>query len=70
MTNMVYVAADPDQPGAAYAIIVDDGTDIVHMHELLAKWAREGAIPMRVTRDEGVGMLNKWVRPGTRELDL
>ena len=70
MTNMVYVAADPDQPGAAYAIIVDDGTDVADMHELLAEWAREGAIPMRVTREEGLAMLHKWVRPGTRELDL
>lgn len=60
---MVYVAADPKQEGAAYAIIVDDGRDIVHLYELLVEWARDGAIPTRCTREEGLAMLHKWVRP-------
>jgi hypothetical protein len=70
MTDMVYVAADPEQPGTAYAIIVDDGKEIVHMHELLVEWAKEGAVPMHVSRDVGVAMLQAWVRPGTGSLDL
>jgi hypothetical protein len=62
VSEYVYVAADPSQPGSAYAIIVDDGRDLAHMHKRLAEWAADGAVPTRVTREEGLAMLEKWQR--------
>ena len=64
----VYVAADPKQPGAAFAITVGDGQYITEMYKTLADWAKRGGVPTRVTKAEGVEMLSKWVRPKKRVL--
>lgn len=68
--TMCYAAVDPKQPGAAFAVIVDDGTDLVNMHKTIAGYAKRGGIPTRMKLDEGVAMLNKWVRPAKRQRKL
>ena len=64
---MVYVAADPTQPGAAWAAFVDDPTfakDVKKdMAKEIASWVRKGAQVQRVPVDEARLMLAKWVRP-------
>lgn len=68
--TMCYAAVDPKQPGAAFAVIVDDGTDLVNMHKTVAGYAKRGGIPTRMTLDEGLAMLKKWVRPVKRQRNL
>lgn len=63
MTDMVYVAEDRNQPGAAYAICVDQPQWASDTAKTIAEWAKEGAIVKHCTRAEGLAMLNKWVRP-------
>lgn len=62
--RMVYVAADPEQPGAAWAIAADAGPeDKVWRKELaktLADWMRRGATVMHVTHRVGCDMLDKY----------
>jgi hypothetical protein len=68
--RMCYAAVDPKQPGAAFAVIVDDGTDLANMHKTIAGYAKRGGIPTRMTLDEGLAMLKKWVRPAKRQRKL
>jgi hypothetical protein len=63
--RMVYVAADPEQPGAAWAICSDD-PDPKWKKELaktLSAWVKQGATVMHVPHLQGCDMLEKWVRP-------
>jgi anti-sigma factor ChrR (cupin superfamily) len=64
---MVYVAADPNQPGAAWAAFVDDPTDAPNIKKDMAKeiaqWVRQGAEVQRVSVADARVMLSKWVRP-------
>jgi hypothetical protein len=69
-TTMVYVAADPTQPGAAWAIVVDDGKHPKDVAKSVAKWVREGANVMRVDIDTGREMLLKWERPAKKQAAL
>lgn len=62
-TAMCYVAADPDQPGAAWAVSVDKPEYAKDTAKTIAGWVRKGAIVMRVDRDTAVDMMGKWVRP-------
>lgn len=61
--KMCYVAADPTQPGSAWAAIVD----LPHLKKDLAKevsaWIKQGAEVKRVTADEAREMLLKWTHP-------
>ena len=65
--TMVYVAADPAQPGAAWAAFVDDptiGPDVKKdMAKELAGWVRKGAQVQRVPVEQAREMMAKWVRP-------
>ena len=67
---MVYVAADPDQPGAAYAITVDMPQYAKDTAKTIAKWVKGGAHILRVTKDEGLVMLSKWKRPAKKQGEL
>lgn len=58
-----YVASDPKQPGAAFAITVDDGSYLAEMHRTLAEWAKRGGVPTRMKLSEGVAMVKLWKRP-------
>lgn len=60
---MLYVAADPNQPGAAWAACVDDPRWASSTAKDIAKWVRNGATIMRVTPEVGREMLSKWVHP-------
>ena len=64
---MVYVAADPAQPGAAWAAYVDDpeysASIKKDMAKELASWRRKGAQVQRVSPEEARVMLNKWLQP-------
>jgi hypothetical protein len=65
--RMVYVAADPTQPGAAWAIAgCAEPGDTVWRKELaktLAEWISQGADVMLVEHMAGCDMMDKWVRP-------
>lgn len=63
-----YAAVDPSQPGAAFAVRVDDGEDLAGLHKSCADWAKRGAVPTRMPLGDGVAMLDKWVRPQKRFL--
>ena len=60
--HMCYVAVDPEQPGAAYAICVDDPDYPKDTANFVAREIRKGANVLRVDRSTGVGMIDKWVR--------
>lgn len=62
-TNMVYVAADPEQPGAAWAIAAIDPSWSKETAKLVSGWIKKGALVQMVPREVGIEMLNKWVRP-------
>lgn len=64
--TMVYVAADPKQPGAAWAICVDSPEHVKDIAKEIARWARDGATVQHVPLETGKAMLMKWVRPGKR----
>lgn len=64
--TMVYVAADPTQPGAAWAACVDDPRWAKETAKDIAGWVRKGAFVMRVTPEAAREMLAKWVRPKKR----
>lgn len=73
---MAYVAADPNQPGAAWAVSVDDPklrNDLKfqkHMAKTLADWVSRGAIIQHVPVETAKEMLCKWVRPSQPQLNL
>lgn len=63
---MVYVAADPNQPGAAWAAFVDDPKHPELKRDIakeIAQWVRQGADVQRVSVATAREMLSKWVRP-------
>lgn len=64
---MVYVAADPAQPGAAWAAFVDDlehGPAVKkEMAKEIASWVRKGAEVQRVSVQQAREMLTAWKRP-------
>ena len=62
-TTMCYVAADPKQPGAAWAICVDTPKHRVDTLKNIVQWERQGAEVKLVGIEEGRAMLMKWVRP-------
>lgn len=61
--RMVYVAANPAQPGAAWAACVDDPRWKEDTAKNICEWVRKGATVMRVTPEVAREMLKKWVRP-------
>lgn len=65
--EMAYVAADPKQPGAAWACMVDDPTYKKDTAKELASWIRKGANVMRVTIPEAREMVMKWERPKKKD---
>ena len=58
-----YVAADPKQPGAAWAICIDKPEWAKETAKTVSGYIKQGAQVLRVDRLTGVDMLNKWVRP-------
>jgi hypothetical protein len=64
---MFYVAADPEQPGAAWAAYVDDPTHSESVKKNMAKeiasWVRKGATVRRVSAADARAMLTAWKRP-------
>lgn len=58
-----YVAADPDQPGAAWGVCSDRPEYKKDTAKDLARWLRQGAIIERVTVTRAREMLAKWERP-------
>ena len=60
---MFYVAADPKQPGAAWAACVDKPEYKKQTAKSIAEWVKNGATVMHVTSDVGQNMLSLWVRP-------
>ena len=65
--RMVYVAADPTQPGAAWAAFVDSPDMKKEIAKEMASWIRKGATVLRVTPDEARAMLMLWVHPDARD---
>lgn len=61
--EMCYVAADPEQPGAAWALCVDDPRFDAQTTRNVASWVKAGAHIRRVDIDTGMSMLRKWKRP-------
>lgn len=58
-----YVAADPSQPGAAWACVVDVPEDRSRNASTIAGWIRRGARVERVTVEAARKMLGRWQRP-------
>lgn len=61
--QMCYVAADPAQPGAAWAAAVDRPEFAKETAKDIAKWVKKGANVMRVDVETARSMLTKWERP-------
>lgn len=61
--KMVYVAEDPQQPGAAWAIAADHPAMKESLADEMADWIRKGAIVKRVTAAEGKEMFLRWQMP-------
>lgn len=68
--TMLYVAADPKQPGAAWAATVDEPKYAKDTADTLADWVMRGAIVQRVDRVTAMEMLRKWVRPTIAQKEL
>lgn len=64
--TMVYVAADPEQPGAAWAGAVDEPRFAKDNAKSIADWVRKGAHVMRVDVETARQMMAKWERPAKR----
>ena len=60
---MAYVAADPLQPGAAWACTVDEPKYAKDTAKALADWVKRGAIVQRVDLQTAREMMMKWERP-------
>lgn len=67
--DMCYVAADPDQPGAAWAAAVDEPRFAKDNAKEIASWIRKGANVMRVSTQTARDMLAKWERPDKKQND-
>ena len=63
----LYVAADPSQPGAAWAACVDEPKFAKDTAKTVAGYIKDGATVMRVDSKVGNEMLRKWVRPVKKE---
>ena len=65
--EMWYVAEDPAQPGAAYAVSAEYRGDDKAMRkraaETISQWLKAGAIVHRMTLEQAREMLSRWVRP-------
>ena len=61
--RMCYVAADPEQLGAAWAATVDDPKYADINSKQIANWIKNGANVMRVPIQTARDMLAKWERP-------
>jgi hypothetical protein len=61
--GMCYVAADPTQPGAAWAATVDEPKYAKSNAKEIANWIKNGANVMRVPTQTARDMLTKWERP-------
>jgi len=61
--QMCYVAADPQQPGAAWAAMADLPEYKKDTAKEIASWVRSGATVMHVDVETARAMLSKWVRP-------
>lgn len=70
MDDMVYVAEDRNQPGAAFAICVDEPKYAKDTAETISDWVKRGGIVQRVDRATGLAMLDKWVRPAKQQGEL
>lgn len=75
--SMVYVAEDPEQPGAAWGITAIDPKYAKDTAKTIADWVRRGATIQCVTHEVGMAMILRWVRPekkrratGTQQLEL
>lgn len=66
--RMCYVAADPNQPGAAWAACVIDPRWAEDTAKSVSEWIKDGANTMQVPVETAREMLGKWVRPGQKEL--
>lgn len=64
--KMCYVAADPEQPGAAWAAAVDDPKYAKDNAKEIAGWIKQGANVLRVPVQEARDMLCKWERPAKK----
>lgn len=65
-----YVAADPEQPGAAWAATVDRPEYAKDTAKTVSKWIAKGANVMRVDVDTARAMLCKWERPAKKQASL
>lgn len=63
--QMAFVAEDPQQPGAAWAIAADNPATKDHNDKEIASWLRAGAIVRRVPSAEAKEMFLRWKRPST-----
>lgn len=54
-----YVAIDPGQPSAAYAILAEDRAAAARL-EILKEWLAEGAMVRRVSMQEGTERMALW----------
>lgn len=59
--RMFYVAVDPSQPGAAWAVCGDKPEYAELTLENICSWVRKGATVMRVDAITANEMLDKWV---------
>lgn len=62
-TVWCYVAADPKQPGAAWAVCADNPEWVESTAKVVADYIDRGATVMRVDREAALAMLEKWMRP-------
>ena len=65
--GMCYVAADPTQPGSAWAAAADDPRYAKDNAKDIARWIRNGAHVMRVPTQTARDMLCKWERPDKKK---
>lgn len=63
--GMFYVAADPKQPGAAFAACRDEPQFQNDTAESISDWVKRGAHVMRVDSATMMTMLTKWKHPVT-----
>ena len=62
--DMVWVAEDHNQPGAAFAICASGPEYRKLEAECVAEWITAGnCTPKLVTREVGIEMVDRWVRP-------
>ena len=66
--GMFWVAADPSQPGAAFAACADEPRYEAENEETKADWIERGAEPKLVDADTMRQMLSAWKLPGQMSL--